>query len=811
MSPRILRFLVLGLGLLILPVESGRAQVHDIPFDIKVVDWTSDIEFIEALMAEEELSGPGSEAVRQTLSRVIAEATVSRDRAAADVTELTAALDALGAAPEGESAVPESEAVANERTRLTKAISEAKSQLSLAELTITQASSLSNRLSQAERSRLATKLGRQGPLPYAPGTITAIPDSIGGFLNGVGDIAGTWWAEVQSQQNPNNQFVAVGVFFVFGLGLAWWLRRTVLCQFGPTPVTEPPPYSRRLVATVADGIAKGILPAAVLGVIMLRVQSPTSAISGEFGAILGLAAETLMIFVLVTALPHAVLAPNDPHWRLTQMPIETGRRIVGLITPLALLFSVDEFVTRIGGISPSLAGALSEEFLSAWTFVFNLAQGLVALLLLQPSLWRSMATVPQPHRTEPAEAEQDGEEGEKDSNRGLFWKSLHIILLIGVVTGMIAPALGYTNLGNYLLNNMLGSAIVISILYILRGFFREAIGLATGSDLVRDRLSVSHKARSRLKFLGRFALDMAIILLGFSIVAPSWGVSEADLLQGLKAVFSGLQIGSVTVSLTDILMGIVVFIASIGLIRMLKRNLAEKILPETEIEESLRHSITAGIGYVGFVIATALAIAVAGVDLTNVALIAGALSVGIGFGLQNIVNNFVSGLILLIERPIKVGDWVIVGTSEGFVKQINMRATEIETWNKASVIIPNADLLSQSLTNWTHKNKIGRVDVPIGVALDSDIDKVSTVLLDIAHAHPRCRRFPEPLALVMSIGESRIQMELRMFTSDIQWTFWIASDIQKEILRRFPEEGISIPFAQRVIHMAEPPEAKTRS
>lgn len=808
MSPRFFGLILLSLAWLILPVESGRAQVHEIPFDIKVVDWTSDIEFIETLVAEGQLSGSGGEAVRQTLTRVIAEATSSRDQAAVDVAELTAALDALGVPPEGEDAVPESEAVTNERERLNKAIAEAKSQVSLAELTITRAASLSSRLSQVERNRLANRLGHQGPLPYAPATLSEIPDSVTGFFHGLAGIGSRWWQQVRTAPDPNNQFLAVGVFFIFGLGLAWWLRRTVLCQFGPTPVSEPPPYSRRLIATVADGIAKGILPAAVLAVIMLRAQSPTSAIHGEFGTLLGLAAETLMIFVLVTALPHAVLAPSDPHWRLTQMPMENGRRIISLVTPLALLFSIDEFVTRIGGLSPSLADALSEEFLSAWTFAFNLAQGIFALLLLQPSLWRSMGTGVE----EPSAIDEELDEDEDDDQRrgpGLFWRSLHIVLLLGVVTGMVAPALGYTNLGNYLLNNMLGTAIVISILYILRGFFREAIGLATGSDLVRDRLSVSHKTRSRLKFLGRFAVDVAIVLLGFSIIAPSWGISETDLLHGLKTVFSGLQIGSVTVSLTDILMGIVVFIASIGLVRMLKRNLAERILPETEIEESLRHSITAGIGYVGFVIATALAIAVAGVDLTNVALIAGALSVGIGFGLQNIVNNFVSGLILLIERPIKVGDWVIVGTSEGFVKQINMRATEIETWNKASVIIPNADLLSQSLTNWTHKDKIGRVDVPVGVALDSDIDKVCAVLLEIAKAHPRCRRFPEPAALVMDIGESRVSLELRLFTSDIQWSFWIASDVQKEILRRFREEGISIPYAQRVIHMASSSNDKT--
>ncbi len=135
----------------------------------------------------------------------------------------------------------------------------------------------------------------------------------------------------------------------------------------------------------------------------------------------------------------------------------------------------------------------------------------------------------------------------------------------------------------------------------------------------------------------------------------------------------------------------------------------------------VQHSITAGIGYAGIILAVSLSIAVLGADMANIALIAGALSVGIGFGLQNVVNNFVSGLILLFERPITVGDWVIVGANEGFVKDIHIRATELETFQRASVIIPNADLLSTAVTNWTHKDSWGRIEIRVGIAYGSDV------------------------------------------------------------------------------------------
>jgi small-conductance mechanosensitive channel len=204
---------------------------------------------------------------------------------------------------------------------------------------------------------------------------------------------------------------------------------------------------------------------------------------------------------------------------------------------------------------------------------------------------------------------------------------------------------------------------------------------------------------------------------------------------------------------------------------------------------------------VGVVIAVALAIAVMGIDLTNIALVAGALSVGIGFGLQNVVNNFVSGLILLVERPIKVGDWVVIGGKEGFVKRVNFRATEVETWQRASVIIPNAEILSTAVTNWTHKDRYGRIEIRVGVAYGSDVDKVRDVLLTAAREHERVLDYPEPFVLFMDFGDSSLNFELRCFTADVLYRPRIASDLRFEIDHRFRDQGIEIPFPQRVVHM----------
>jgi small-conductance mechanosensitive channel len=191
-----------------------------------------------------------------------------------------------------------------------------------------------------------------------------------------------------------------------------------------------------------------------------------------------------------------------------------------------------------------------------------------------------------------------------------------------------------------------------------------------------------------------------------------------------------------------------------------------------------------------------------GIDLQKIALVAGALSVGIGFGLQSIVSNFVSGLILLTERPIRVGDWIVAKGEEGFVRRIRVRATEVETFDRASVIIPNSDLISGVVKNWTHGNILGRVTVQVGVGYDSDPEKVREILLAIAAEHPSVLKEPAPFVLFTAFGDSALNFELRCIVRDIQQRLSVLSDLNFAILARFRAAEIEIPFPQHVVHFA---------
>jgi small-conductance mechanosensitive channel len=229
----------------------------------------------------------------------------------------------------------------------------------------------------------------------------------------------------------------------------------------------------------------------------------------------------------------------------------------------------------------------------------------------------------------------------------------------------------------------------------------------------------------------------------------------------------------------------------------------------TNMGQGARDAVVTITGYIMFVIALLAGLSAAGFDFGNVAIVAGALSVGIGFGLQNIVNNFVSGLILLFERPVRKGDWIAVGATEGIVKEIQIRSTRIQTFDRSDVIVPNSELISNQVTNWVLSNRSGRAIIPVGVAYGTDTEKVRNVLLAIAEENENVNKtgvFPKPVVLFRAFGESSLDFELRVFLRDIDNRLSVISELNFAIDKAFREEGIEIPFPQRDLHVKSLPE-----
>jgi small-conductance mechanosensitive channel len=402
------------------------------------------------------------------------------------------------------------------------------------------------------------------------------------------------------------------------------------------------------------------------------------------------------------------------------------------------------------------------------------------------------------------ETEEDAAESDGVSCADRAWRLVRIVIVALTVISIIGSWLGFGPLGDFFNGNIVGSLILATLTYLLRGLLRELVGVAMRAPLLRDRLGVSHASRSVAKFWLRVAVDAMFVLFGLVLISPIWGVPDEELLRWGHAALTGFNVGNFRVSLLDTAFGIAVFVGILLVSRMFQRVLADRILPLNQLETGIQHSVAAGFGYVGIFITAMLGSTTLGVDLSNLAIIAGALSVGIGFGLQNIVNNFVSSIILLIERPIKVGDWVVVGGNEGLIRRISVRATEIQTFQCAAVIVTNAEFLSNSLTNWTHIDRNGRIEIIVGVAYGTDTQQVEELLLGLAKEHEEVMMIPEPFVLFRDFGASSLDFELRCFTENVTRRLRIASDLRFKIDAAFREANIEILFPQRVVHMVPP-------
>jgi small-conductance mechanosensitive channel len=229
-------------------------------------------------------------------------------------------------------------------------------------------------------------------------------------------------------------------------------------------------------------------------------------------------------------------------------------------------------------------------------------------------------------------------------------------------------------------------------------------------------------------------------------------------------------------------------------------------MPHTAFEPSLQLSIVTILGYVGFIAALIVALSEIGIDPQKIALVAGALSVGIGFGLQSIVSNFVSGLILLAERPIRIGDQIVVKGEEGFVRRISVRATEIETFDKASVIIPNSELITGVVKNWTHANMLGRINIRVNVAYDSDPERAIEILKGCVADHPGVLKQPAPAVLLAEFGSTALTFDIFCIVQNLADRGGIKSDIQIAILKRVRAAAIELSPPQDVRLIGAPPQ-----
>jgi potassium efflux system protein len=487
----------------------------------------------------------------------------------------------------------------------------------------------------------------------------------------------------------------------------------------------------------------------------------------------------LAFLAFVRGLIDAILAPDHMSWRLIPLRDESATRIMRFSVALVTVLIVGKVIEAF---NKAIAAALPITVITRAVFALSMA------LIFAELLRRFANRESQDENCLGPYVAQEVDIGGPVRSLGWFV----VAVIIGGVLG------GYTALASFVVDQAISISLIIAMLILGITLADEFIA---GSLHAQSRLATALQAntgirRRSLEQIGVVASGiarLALIIIAILLVLLPWGIESTDITSSLRALFFGFNVGEVTISLSSILIAASLFAAGFTITRIIQRWLDNTFLPATDLDAGLRNSIRTAAGYVGIITAGVIAFTYLGLSLERLTIVAGALSVGIGFGLQSIVNNFISGLILLWERPIRVGDLVVVGDGEGYVRRINVRSTEIQTFDRSTLIVPNSNLISGIVRNRVRNDRIGRVIVSIPVPRATDPDVMADLMRGAALAHREVMSEPSPRVVFKKVTENTIDFDLVCFVDDIDAAGRVSSDLYFEIFRSLRKAGIGVP------------------
>ncbi|MCF6305615.1 MAG: DUF3772 domain-containing protein [Rhodobacteraceae bacterium] len=742
----------------------GAAQTDEQLENLAV--WSATASRAATVLEQKQASNPSLEILRTELAGQRSAAQAMYQEGLAAVTDLAAQLAALGPVPEGD--VPEPPEIAAFRAETTQALARANVPVLEADVAYRRANDLIKQIDSLIRARINEQLTTLGPSPLNPALFGKVIAELGRYSTRV-------WNEISEPFGPEQIYrgqllhrlpflilvIVVSFAALFG-ALPILLRRLGrLIENAGTP-------GRRLGWALLLNIMRIVIPGLVAAGLIWAVEF--SGIPGFWSQ--AIARELPIIAVIAVGSYWLGNSLTGGRWATRSIGIisveykKPARRIIAMLGLILILKTLADAIVGRMVLAPDVTAAIEFPIVLLGSFFLYRAARLIKI------------------STDP---------GKDDGFNVAFLRFIRRAVLVLSIASPILAAIGYFAAAQFLLYPTILSLALLGTAYVVFAIIVEVLESWLGSDIQED---------------GKSDLRLLPVLLGFMIVlgtvpflALIWGARVSDLTEIWVLLNDGIPLGESRISPSVVFVFGMVFTLGYMLTRVLQKVFRTSVLPRTRMDTGGKNAILSGISYVGFTLAALAAISATGIDLSSLAIVAGALSVGIGFGLQNIVSNFVSGIILLIERPIKEGDWIEAGPYSGYVRKIAVRSTIIETFERSQVIVPNSDLVAGPVLNWTHSNMVGRVKVPVGVAYGTDPRLVEKIMLGIAEKHPMVVKDPAPSVIFQGFGADSMDFEIRAFLRDVNWMLSARSDMNFEIVRLFAEHNIEIPFAQRDINL----------
>jgi len=750
------------------------------PFSQRIELWTRQLDRISARVDQANVQPAEIDTLREWTNDVRAQVLASEQLARGDLADTKRLLAPLEpkVGPDNKPAAdqpPDTDAVKAERTRLTDLAAISESRVKQCEVVLVRVDQLLERMTKVRSQVVLETLLHRDASPLSGAVWTRIGPE---FMAATRSLAGAFdtWAHngLAGLRSGDQDLLPLAIWAVVTIAL-WWGGRMLRQRFGRTDDAEPGRRDRTFAAAI-DGLGLVLVPILAVWLVgrLLAASQPPAPLDGLLPELVN----RVIGLLLVLGLTATALAPDRPAWRVLPFTDSSARHLSTALRRLMAIGLAVDFLYLVLTV-----GDNREALAAVGALVLAATVALLALPAMANTSWEA---------ARPEGSERPPVVG------GTWWSVTRLALVVVLLASIVLALLGFATLASHIHSAVAWSCLLVALALLAHRLVADVLEAVAAPQTptgrwARQRLGLAPEATLRGQLIVLLVFDfLLVVVLGIAVPA-AWSVDIDAILHAFGELLRGVRIGGVTISLANMGMAILAFVVCLVLARVTRNIVRDRVMPTVDAPLPLRQSIDAALNYAGVIIAILVGVSALGIDFTNLAIVLGALSVGIGLGLQNIANNVISGVIMLMERPVKAGDWVSVNGHEGFVRRINIRATEIETFQRTHVIVPNSLFLQNPVINRTYADTSSRLELPITVGLGTDVAKMETILREAALGHPRVLRVPAPIVRFERIATAGLDFQLLVFVAQLEDRLVVTNALNAAILARLIEEKILDP------------------